>query len=254
MEAQSATRIQMQALRWEARSAAQRNGYVLNDTHRLFESIRVLPPTDAIWTRQEAWGRTFDSFYQANKTWLLDDEDPLRSFSLEYLRRDFRFVPVLIEEQPEGNLVGLSEHGGIAPFLGSIRLKDNPRLVIGLDEDNFEHPIQIASLLTDRGTFLSWSGDATIYGGQRALPILFSAANSARGCTIKINSEPGQATVYFNDDNSPYYRATNTSSVRDAGHWKVRLVLEGYEEWVDERTMGAGDSWTINAVLKKKQP
>jgi|GEM_PF-2119724 len=74
-------------------------------------------------------------------------------------------------------------------------------------------------------------------------------ATTSRGCEIFINSKPKNANVFFNGRH--YYRKTDTSAVRKPGLLEVKINLDGYQEWREKKKLGAGESWTINALLIK---
>lgn len=89
-----------------------------------------------------------------------------------------------------------------------------------------------------------WTGDPD--AGQ----LVIVAAGTTKGCEIFVNSRPDKATVYFNG--SKWYVTTNTSSVRPAGRIEVVLQLLGHKQWRETRTLGPGESWTIEAALAEQ--
>ena len=89
------------------------------------------------------------------------------------------------------------------------------------------------------------TGEATHAALLLPMPIAYG-----KGCEIHVNSEPDTATIYFNG--RKFYRQTNTKTARKPDKWKVKIRLENYEDWADERTLKKGEIWVIKAVLKKK--
>jgi hypothetical protein len=209
-------------------------------------------------TMQEANGR-FLSYFSAKaalrphveNTGSLSASD-LADFSCDYLEADFNFAHAKIRASGPVRLVNLTSSGNAIDYTP---LDVNARLAIHPDSTILV-PLTASkggtiAAQTSSGKLAYWTGsfDKSATSGS-PINVDLAVASTTAGSEIYINSRPEKATVYFGD--KKWYRATNTSCVRDPGRLKVKISLEGYEDWVAERTLQAGDSWTINVDLKKK--
>lgn len=68
-----------------------------------------------------------------------------------------------------------------------------------------------------------------------------------QGCEVYVNSDPPEATIYFNG--KKYYKPTNTSSARYSEKLKVIIKKDRYKDWEEEKELKNGETWTINAKL-----
>ena len=84
---------------------------------------------------------------------------------------------------------------------------------------------------------------------ERGPSLVFSSNYSSAGCVIYVYSSPSSAKVFFNG--REWYAPTATSSVRDPGIWEVRIKLPGYEDLVVRKRLTPGETWRVNAVLKR---
>lgn len=81
-------------------------------------------------------------------------------------------------------------------------------------------------------------------------PYVFFSPSYTRGVKFDIKTKPKNAEVYFNE--KKYYQKTNTSCVRKAGVWKVRIHLDGYKDWEETFKLQNGDTQSIDITLEEK--
>lgn len=67
------------------------------------------------------------------------------------------------------------------------------------------------------------------------------------GCEITINSVPDQAEVTING--KKWEPKTNTSYIGDAGSYMIAIHRSGYRDWKEQKRLGSGETWFINAAL-----
>jgi PEGA domain len=161
----------------------------------------------------------------------------VRDFQWGYLARDLGYAPVRLETVKEAKLLRIESADGPYEFssdYGNIR----PGGPIVLPEMYMTATFSI----DDKKAY--WTGRPKV-GTLQVVP-----ASTSRGCEIFVISNPSEATVLFNG--KEWYARTNTSSVRDPGTWEVIVRRNGYKEWRSQRSLGPGESWTIEAMLSKQ--
>jgi len=159
-------------------------------------------------------------------------------FSWGYMKKDFDFAPVRVEARKGVRLSGvevLGEHYSL-----DTGMSGNQTIVLP-QPNSPERPYVTAVFGTEVGQSI-WTGIP--FEGRISVP----AAATTRGCEVRIGSRPTGAMIMLNG--RQWYKPTNTSLVRDPGKLEVIVRLSGYREWRSERTLAAGDSWAISALLQ----
>ncbi len=158
-------------------------------------------------------------------------------FHWGYLARDINYVSARLETPKGAKLLRVDSPGG--PYVFSAK------------GERIESGMSIVLPATDvTATFELGERKAVWTGNPTSGPVKVVFASTGRGCEIVVRSNPSEAIVYFNG--KEYHERTNTSSVRDVGTWDVIVRRQGYKDWREQRTLGARESWTIEAKLTKQ--
>lgn len=161
-------------------------------------------------------------------------------FSWGYMKKDLDFAPVRVEARKGVRLSGvevLGEHYSLDTGISG------DETIVLPQPKSPERPYVTAVFGTEAGKSI-WTGIPL--EGRISVPV----AATTRGCEVQIRSRPVGAMVMLN--RRQWYQPTNTSLVRDPGKLEVVVRLSGYKEWRSERTLAAGDSWAISAILQRE--
>lgn len=169
--------------------------------------------------------------------------DNLNDFHWGYLKRDTGYSPFRLVSPEMAVLTKVEFDGGHYNFSAKGKgIRPGATILLPKVPGQKNTNVCAAFELGDQKAL--WTGYSTL----DKLKVAY--AETSKGCEIYVNSKPRRATVYFN--NKKWYAATDTSSVRTPGSWEVIVDLEGYKKWSKKRSLLAGESWTINALLIKK--
>lgn len=171
--------------------------------------------------------------------------DDLGDFHWGYLSRDVRYSPARLESFKGAKFkLATLESSGIQYNFGAKGQPIHPGSAVLLPVAMGESAATVTLTFDVGNTKALWTGSTN------ARQFSVAAATTSQGCEIHVNSEPPEATVYFNG--RKWHRLTNTKSVHNPGAYEVVVRLQGRKEWRDQKTLGAGGSWTINAELVKE--
>jgi PEGA domain-containing protein len=172
----------------------------------------------------------------------------LADFSCDYLATDFRFVPAVVRASGPVTLMGAFSNGKVVSY-SDLKVQAGNTILLPV-VGALSGGLTISASGFSGGSVI-WTGSADKSTVDSPLTVTFTTSSTTEGCEIYVNSEPKEAAVFFNG--TVWYKLTNTSVVRDPGPLKVKLTIAGYEDWVEERSIKAGETWTIDAKLKKKK-
>jgi len=166
----------------------------------------------------------------------------LGDFSCDYLTRDVKLRSARLEIKEPVSLRSANIDGVMIDYPGISEMQRGQTILVPIGAGSTENVTLTG--MTRAGKKVTWTGPSL------SDVVSFSTGGTSAGCEIYVNSEPSKATVYFDD--REWYQKTKTSSVRDPGKLKVRIKLEGYNDWEQQRDLEAGESWTIEAQLKRR--
>lgn len=167
-------------------------------------------------------------------------EIDLDDFNWGYLARDIQYSPMRLDSAKAAKLRIIESVGEKYIFdIKAKGIKPGNVVLLPVVSDQGRGYVTVTFDLADSKAL--WTGLPT--GGQ----LKVVAAETSKGCEILVNSDPPEAAVYFNGEK--WHEITNTSAVQDPGNWEVRLLRQGYKEWRNQRSLGPGETWTIDAVL-----
>lgn len=176
---------------------------------------------------------------------LVIERGDLNDFHWGYLASDIKFSRVRVMDTQGGNLTLQSIETRESTYdFGDRGRRIPPGSVMLLPEAKGSTP-GIVTL-----TFNAGEKKAVWSGSSDTSQIFIATASTTRASEIHVNSEPRGAIVYFNG--RQWHRSTNTKSVHDPGMWEVIVKLKGHKDWQGKRFLGAGEAWTIDAVLPKE--
>jgi hypothetical protein len=167
----------------------------------------------------------------------------LGDFSCSYLARDTGFTQAALKTDRPITLRNIESLGIRVEFTGAPTLSGGQGFLLP-KLNSPDGKITLAAAIDGKGHQAFWTGTSA------SSAVVFHSAQSSAGCEVYVDSEPDQATVYFNE--KQWEEATNTSSIRDPGTINVRLSKQGFKDWSNEHSCKAGDSWHIDAKLQAK--
>ncbi|HXF65696.1 MAG TPA: PEGA domain-containing protein [Burkholderiales bacterium] len=166
---------------------------------------------------------------------------PIRTvgdFHWGYLTREVSFAVARLDTPMEAKLLRIESPAGLYDFAHA--------------GQTIKHGMAFVMPAGDLTATFDLGAKKAIWTGNPSAGIVkVVAARSNQGCEIFVKSKPSGAAVYFNG--KEWYQRTDTSSVRDPGTWEVVVKLQGYRDWRGQRSVGAGESWTIDIAFSKLQ-
>lgn len=190
--------------------------------------------------RSDRLARYFDAKVKSGQGDRVFAKEDLADFTWFYVGADYAFVSARIDSASQVRVESMKTGGRTLAFRNA-RFNNGDSFVLPISGSGVEMFAKTSS-----GGKALWTGYG-IDAGDATVKTSLPAAQTTAGCEIFVNSTPAGATVYFNG--RKYHDATNTSAVRDPGSWSVRIVLDGFGEWQDTRSLTPGSSWTIDARL-----
>ena len=188
--------------------------------------------------------------------------DGLGDFHWGYIAKNTKYLPFRLDSPGTAKLVRIEYVNGLFDFYTKgIGIQPGTALLVPTFSDQVNANVSATFELGDHKAL--WTGNphrSSTFEMDEYKPLgsadsignvlKVGYSETRKGCEIYIYSQPPQATIYFND--KKYHEPTNTSSVRVPGIWEVVVHRKGFKEWRDKRELGAGDSWTIKALLIKQ--
>ncbi len=169
--------------------------------------------------------------------------DDLKDFHWGYIAKNNKYSPIRLQSPKPARLVSVESMKDLYVFaLKEPWIQPNAVFLLPTAVDPMDPNVTVTFVIDNAKA--AWTG----IPAHGRLTVM--VAGTSKGCEIYVNSVPIGAAVYFNK--KEWHARTNTSSVRDPGTWEVILRLDGHREWRVERSLGAGQSWTIDARLVKQ--
>ncbi|MBW1915561.1 MAG: PEGA domain-containing protein [Deltaproteobacteria bacterium] len=180
-------------------------------------------------------------------------------FHWRYIENDIKYSPFKLDSSTAAKLVKVEFEGKQYDFLNDKGIQPGSIILLpAISDQEGANCSATFQLRNQKALWTGWTGRTHVREHIAPIWPKFSSTTdlklattwTRRGCEIYINSEPSNATVYFNGEE--WYSKTNTSAVLDTGSWEIKICLEGYKDWIEKRSLSAGESWTIDVRLDKK--
>jgi len=168
----------------------------------------------------------------------------LPDFHWDYIARELRYAPIKYQGVTPASLISIESGNDRYVFPRDMRSVVKPGAALLLPTSLKGSNEFTVTFAFDMGRGL-WTGTAA-HGVMRV-----AAARDSRGSEILVNSEPPEATVYFNG--KPWRELTNFTRpvIQEPGIWEVLVRKAEFKDWRERRQLIPGDRWNVNATLQR---